>query len=564
GAGPAEAQLREIAAGDPRIEFMGLVDEDKLRDLYARSIAHVFPPINEDFGLITIESFAAAKPVITTIDSGEPAEIVKQDVTGFIEEPTPDALARRFEWCAKNKQKLEDMGAACLASAAEVTWDRLVDALLGAAEKTRSLNRPVAPSSSQHSGLSTKINLLVTDNQMIDPPVGGGRLRMYELYRHLPADFTTTYLGAHDYPGPEFRDQWLAPNFREIVMPLTAMHFKLHEMWRRLTCGDATVDVTIPLLLGIASPRYRELAAELAPAADILICSHPWVMPFLPARDGMPRVYDSHNCEAAVKGPMLRRTLAGRYLAHVVEKTERLAVTATDLTLACSAEDAGQFGTRYGLGNGRAIVIPNGVDCKRIRPGNAEDKASLKIELNLPERPLAVFVASQYGPNNEAADLLIDVLAERFPGLTIGIVGGVGPAWQERHPGRKPPGNVHIFGFVDHEALPAIYAAADIGVNPMRHGSGTNIKMLDYMAAGLAIVTTPTGARGINGRDREHWALADDDCFELALEELIASPERRAELGKNARNLAETEYDWPIISGKLAEALRKLVRKTCD
>lgn len=563
GAGPQEAELRELAGADPRIEFLGLVSEERLRDLYARALVSIFPPVNEDLGLITLESFSAAKPVLTTTDSGEPAEIVKHEQTGFIEEPTPEAMARRFEWIAKNRDQVEAMGEACLASAAEVTWERLVDKLLGAAEKTRVMHRSssVAITKSAEEADEKKIRLLVTDNQIIDPPVGGGRLRIYELYRNLPADFTTTYLGTHDYPGPEFRDQWLAPNFREIVMPLTPMHFKLHELWRRLTRGDATVDVTIPVLLGRASPRFKELINSLIPAADMLICAHPWVMPCLPHPEGLPRVYDSHNCEAAVKAPMLLRTLAGRYLARVVEKTERLAATSTELTLACCQEDANQFGKRYGVNGERVTVIPNGADCKRILPGEIADKPSLRAELNLPERPLALFVASHYGPNDDAVDFIIDALAPRMPGLTFGIVGGVGTAWRERHPGGRPPANVHIFGIVEHELLPSIYAAADIGLNPMRHGSGTNIKMLDYMAAGLAIVTTPIGARGLSGKTGEHWVLTDESGFGAALEELLATPERRAELGRSARKLAETTYDWPIISGKLAVALRKLLHR---
>lgn len=567
GTGPQEAQLRELAGGDPRIEFLGLVSEERLRDLYARALVTIFPPINEDLGLITLESFAAAKPVLTTTDSGEPAEIVRHEQTGFIEESTAAALARRFEWIAAHRGRLEEMGEACLAAAAEVTWDRLVGRLLGAAEKTRAMQRGAGAGSvavaqpAARAADEKTIRLLVTDNQIIDPPVGGGRLRIYELYRNLPADFETTYLGTHDYPGPEFRDQWLAPNFREIVMPLTPLHFKLHEIWRRLTRGDATVDVTIPVLLGRASPRFKELIGSLVTAADMLICAHPWVMPCLPDPEGLPRVYDSHNCEAAVKAPMLRRTLAGRYLARVVEKTERLAITTTELTLACCQEDADQFGKRYGANGERVVVIPNGADCRRIRPGAAADKPALRAELGIAERPLALFVASHYGPNDDAADFLIDTLAPRLPGLTIGIVGGVGTAWRERNRGRKAPANVHLFGIVEHETLPAIYAAADIGLNPMRHGSGTNIKMLDYMAAGLAIVTTAIGARGLSGKPDEHWILTDEPGFGPALEALLASPERRGRLGAGARRLAETDYDWPIISGKLAEALRKLVHK---
>ncbi len=561
GTGPAEPALRELAGNDPRIEFLGHVGEEPLRELYARALISVFTPVNEDLGLVTLESFAAGKPVLTLSDAGEPAEIVQPGRTGFIVAPEPAALAERYEWVAAHRAETEAMGEACLAAAAEVTWARLVDALLGAGEKIRTLRRS-APGSAPHR--DRRIHLLVTDNQMIDPPVGGGRLRIFELYRNLPEGFTTTFLGTHDHPGPQFRDQWLTPNFREIVMPLTMKHFKFHEIWRRLTGGDATIDVTIPLLLGKASPRYHALLAELLPAADVLVTAHPWMMPFLPGRNGahppLPLVYDSQNCEAAVKTPLLRRTLAGRYLARNVERVERRAVSESDLVLACSPADIDQFQSRYGAPADKIELIANGVDCRRIRPGAAAARPALRRELHLPERPLAVFVASPYGPNNDATDWLISELAPRLPGVTIGIIGGAGPAWRERHPGRETPPNVHIFGTVAHEQLPLIYAAADLGLNPVCHGSGTNIKMLDYMAAGLAMVSTDTGARGIDGRPGEHWIAAPTDRFATEVEALLAAPERMASLGAAARALAERHYDWPVISARLAVALERLVR----
>ena len=40
------------------------------------------------------------------------------------------------------------------------------------------------------------------------------------------------------------------------------------------------------------------------------------------------------------------------------------------------------------------------------------------------------------------------------------------------------------------------FAAADIGVNPVRTGSGSNLKIAEYLAAGLPVVTTPVGMRG--------------------------------------------------------------------
>ncbi len=591
GTGPEQDRLHEQAGDDPRIRLLGHVDEAALSDLYARSIAHVFPPINEDLGMVTFESFLAGKPVLTTEDSGEPAEIVEPGKTGFITAPDPGAMAEHLDWMAAHRDETEAMGDACRERVSHVTWDRLVQTLLNAAEKTRELRRgsnrfsnsgPAAPPNprplrrqSGHGAAETEtapspkrpwrggdrnpIRLLVTDNQMIDPPVGGGRVRIWELYRHLPEDFVTTYIGAHDHPGPVFRDRWLAPNFREIVLPLTTLHFKMHEVWRRLTRGDATVDVTIPLLLKRFSPRYQALLAEHLPEADLLIVSHPWMAPFLP-ENTLPCVYDSHNCEGHVKGQLLRRTLAGRWLAGRVERVENEAIRRSCLTLACSPADAQEFRERYGADSRSLLEIPNGVDCEAIRSGSPEQKPETRRRLGLPDRPLAVFVGSQYGPNLDAADFLIRRVAPEVPELTIGIVGGVGPAWREKN-GEPQSGNARLFGCVDAKRLQQIYQAADFGFNPMAKGSGTNIKMLDYMAAGLAILTTEVGARGLRGRPGEHWRQVPLDEYANAAREMLVLDGCGREMAARARQLAEHTYDWHRIAADLAEGLRPLVNR---
>jgi len=62
GRGPEGDALRE-QAGD-NVEFLGFVDEQQKRELYARAKALVYPPQNEDFGMVPVEAMAAGTPVI--------------------------------------------------------------------------------------------------------------------------------------------------------------------------------------------------------------------------------------------------------------------------------------------------------------------------------------------------------------------------------------------------------------------------------------------------------------------------------------------------------------------
>ncbi len=192
---------------------------------------------------------------------------------------------------------------------------------------------------------------------------------------------------------------------------------------------------------------------------------------------------------------------------------------------------------------------------RRIRTARRR-QARLRAELGNRERRWRVR-RQPYGPNDDAADFLIDTLAPRLPGLTIGIAGASAPLARAQ-PRPQGAGQRDLFGIVEHETLPRS-TRADIGLNPMRHGSGTNIKMLDYMAAGWRSSRRPSARAGCRenrmNMDLNRRAVSDPAGSTSGLTRAARAAWR------GARRLAETDYDWPIISGKLAEALRKLVHK---
>ena len=100
----------------------------------------------------------------------------------------------------------------------------------------------------------------------------------------------------------------------------------------------------------------------------------------------------------------------------------------------------------------------------------------------------------------------------------------------------------------------ALLVSADIALNPMSGGSGTNVKMFDFMAAGLAIITTKVGARGIE-TTQPAFVSCELAGFEDALRSLADNPSQRRELATNARNEAERHYSWEAISDNLGVLL---------
>ena len=105
-----------------RVRFAGRLDEDGLLTHLARCRAVCFPPVQEDYGFVTVEAFASRKAVITCRDSGGPAELVKDGVHGFVTEPTPESLARALRQVTEDGSGAERMGAAAYAAGAQLNW----------------------------------------------------------------------------------------------------------------------------------------------------------------------------------------------------------------------------------------------------------------------------------------------------------------------------------------------------------------------------------------------------------------------------------------------------------
>jgi glycosyltransferase involved in cell wall biosynthesis len=134
GEGPDISDLRKLAhrlGASDRIDFLGFVDDEDLVDLYAGALAIYYAPMDEDYGLATVEAMKSQKPVLTADDSGGVLEFVQDGITGFVLRPDdPAALARRIDELYSDRNKARRMGSAGREVVSGITWDRTIDRLL--------------------------------------------------------------------------------------------------------------------------------------------------------------------------------------------------------------------------------------------------------------------------------------------------------------------------------------------------------------------------------------------------------------------------------------------------
>ena len=103
-----EQRVQTLGIAD-RVELTGWVDDDTLIELYAGALGVLYVPYDEDYGYVTLESFLARRPIITTEDAGGPLEFVEDGVNGAVCPPEPNAIAAEISQLAADRGN-----AACL------------------------------------------------------------------------------------------------------------------------------------------------------------------------------------------------------------------------------------------------------------------------------------------------------------------------------------------------------------------------------------------------------------------------------------------------------------------
>jgi glycosyltransferase involved in cell wall biosynthesis len=383
----------------------------------------------------------------------------------------------------------------------------------------------------------------VLDMQVIDPPTGGGRQRLLGLFGALGGP--TAYVGTWDWRGQPERRQKLTATLEEHLVPLSAAQFDAVEGEARGIAGGSVIDVTFHRL-GTLSPDYVAAARKAAAAADVVVFSHPWVWPLVAdaLRPDQLIVYDAHNVEGLLRLGLLDDGGRGTQLARDVVRLEIEMCRAADLILACSAEDAEGFARLYGIDAAKIRLAPNGAFAAGVAPAEEAEKRRLRTRLGLPgDAGVAFFIGSDYGPNADAARFIAGRLAPALPEMHFVVAGGVGASLSAM----TLPGNVTVTGVIDDAAKRDWLRASDLAVNPMFGGSGTNVKMLDFLAAGLPVVTTAVGARGLRGVAAA-IRVAEPLNFASRLRSLAADAPLRAEMSVAARRAVERHYAWERIS----------------
>jgi len=373
----------------------------------------------------------------------------------------------------------------------------------------------------------------LTDND-VHPPRFGASQRLFGLYRGLARRHDVTVLS-------------VVPNRNRGSRAETVERVRIlrRKAWYTALCWRLERARLTPLFLAGVGHRLRSRAwlAELGGESDVLMVDLALAGLLEPA-NGL-RVYHAHNVEYdhfRAAGP---RLLGRDRWAERLRGLEARAVAHSDVVVAVSPADADRIAALYGIERARVEVVANGFDETAFRAPTPEARAAARAAAGFGAGDrVAVFVGSDHPHNREALALLVDRAMPRAAaaGVKLLAVGTVTRLLQ----GRREPWLVARPEVPD--LLPALHAA-DVGLNPVLAGGGSNVKLPTYLAAGLDVLTTPHGLRGF-----ESLAGAVTVTAPEAFAEALGDLRPRARLAGDPPPAGLAAYAWGDLGERLGES----------
>ncbi len=242
---------------------------------------------------------------------------------------------------------------------------------------------------------------------------------------------------------------------------------------------------------------------------------------------------------------LLANSLGRRTLAAVKEADRELSRMAGQ-TWVCSSLDESEL---QALGGASHHLIPN--------PIPDETLLDTPIYEDRYRNPVPLFIGHlAYFPNVAAvAEIghgLVPALAQKEVKVRP-IVAGRAPSRTIR--------NLASMGLIQLEANPVscaeLLTQSGYSLLPIRHGSGTRIKVLEALAAGVVVIATRKAVEGLGLIDGIHYCHAEtttEMCEILC--DLVASPNRAVELAERGRLFVVEHHSHVALQQKIANALQ--------
>lgn len=520
----------------PNVTTYGVVEEATKKAIFAAARAAINPMQEGGGSSLKVTDLAAnGVPLISTrmgvrgfnFESGQ--HYISIDGSNAVD-AARDAL--------NNPLHLAEIARAAATHVADsFTWDRIADRMASCIESAIETR----------SGIDAEACYLVLNDYNPFASLSGGATRIRGLYEGVTQAARIVFL-CFTTEKTIHREEIFEGRGLLLAVPKTAEHNQ-QDILQSKTHYVSIVDI-----LAIEQAPHNAMMCAIfgavAPSSLLTLCEHPY-MAALPRMFGSRFVYSSQNFETGLKARILIGHPQYEELIERVRQIEEFAVGCSDLVIAVSQDDAASLGAAFDL-VAPIVVVPNGA---------AEPNP---LPTDLPDRPgfNACFLGSAHVPNIDAAQFIIQQLAPGLPEVQFHIAGSVCDSLAVDLP------NVHLCGVLNDDEKALLFGTVQVALNPMMAGSGSNVKVADYLKNGLSVLTTEFGARGYDLVESSDLIVRPLSEFAATMRELATAPPSAADnLDRRSRfvgKLSMVEYgrDYALLLADQLKSRRRALLVT--
>ncbi len=256
----------------------------------------------------------------------------------------------------------------------------------------------------------TKINITATTPYYLNiPPLSGGQLRIFNLFKFLPENYKSTII---DYGGAPTKRK-IAKNMIQHTLIRPKISWKIEHLLSAINKKKGCSTIIIGLLSKVHK-HYIKVLNNYAKKSKIISAEFPYQFLAIKKYKSKILIYDAHNVEYNFQRDLFPNTFMGKLTNLYVRYVEKQACKHSNLILTCSKKDKNELCSLYNISQNKVHIIPNGVDTDEIKPAKGKEKNEAKAKLKLENKKIILFIGSYHLPNLESLEHIIDQLAPKF------------------------------------------------------------------------------------------------------------------------------------------------------
>lgn len=247
-------------------------------------------------------------------------------------------------------------------------------------------------------------------------------------------------------------------------------------------------------------------------------------------------IFEVHN----VENELIKQFGASENEVNWIKRKEIKATKIADAIITRSQENYNSI-LKFGCNKNKLFIYRGGISVNDI-------KFSLRQKLN--QNNILFLGHLNYKPNQQAVEIIATTIAPKIKNNVI-IAGKGAPALKEKYQQK----NIKFLGWIDD--LDELFSKVDIALAPLISGSGTRLKVLDYMAAGIPVIGSSLSIEGLEPEIKENMIIEDDfEKYHQRINELYQNPKLSNLLSKNGRNFVEKYRNWEQCVSDVIKAYR--------